>query len=127
MNWKVIGSFVSGGILLIAMLVVSLGTESTFSAWELNMSLLALGASFGWVVGIVISPYTSGEKTRLDAYAKVIGTFGSGYLLAKINPLVEHILDPKNVLDSTFGVRVALLLVPFIVVLVLVYVVRQYT
>lgn len=54
-----------------------------------------IGVAFGWIIGIVASPYTAGEKSAFSEFAKLIYGFVSGYVLSKLDPLISKFLDPK--------------------------------
>lgn len=105
MNWKIVGISISGLVLLGALVTLSFFVGETKIAIALNLAVLVFGASGGWIVGIVVSPYSSKEQSRFTALSKAVAVFGSGYLVGKIDKLVEKLLDPSLVLESAHGFR----------------------
>ena len=62
-------------------LSVRLGKEKDdFGDVALNLALIVLGSSLGWLIGIFLSPYDGGEEERFSGYASAISAFVSGYL-----------------------------------------------
>jgi hypothetical protein len=66
----------------------------------INLTVLAIGATVGWLFGVVLSPYDPSEKQAFRDYAKAGSVFVSGFLVAKIDKLAEHILDPNFLLSD---------------------------
>jgi hypothetical protein len=69
--------------------------NSPFSfVWALNIPsvarvlLLPGGGIAGWVVGIFLSPRGQQQQRQFETLARAIGTFISGFLLAKLAPLI---------------------------------------
>lgn len=51
--------------------------------------LCVFGGLLGWVVGIFITPLNEGEKKQFSEYAKAISAVFSGFLLAKLESVVQ--------------------------------------
>jgi hypothetical protein len=51
-----------------------------------------LGASLGWVIGILFSPYDPKEQSAFGELAKLIYGFLSGYVLSKFDPVLTTAL-----------------------------------
>jgi uncharacterized YccA/Bax inhibitor family protein len=126
MNWKIIGSSVFGLVLLVALVVLSYFVGETRVPIALNLTVLIFGATGGWIVGIVVSPYSTEEQSRFTALSKAVAVFGSGYLIGKVDKLVEKLLDPSLVLESVHGFRLLAGLSAFALVMVITFVYRQY-
>jgi outer membrane protein OmpA-like peptidoglycan-associated protein len=79
-----------------------------------------LGASLGWLLGIVLEPFTSGEAGKFITYAGAISTFFAGYGAGKLDDLIKYIFNPQN-LTRRRAFHGALFLVSFVVTLIVVY------
>ena len=84
-NWKIIGSSLSALVLFAAFCVLSFYVGETNLSIALNLAVLVFGASLGWVVGIVVSPYSrkvsAQMRLRFDDISMAILT---GILMACI-------------------------------------------
>lgn len=61
------------------------------------LQLLALtGAIAGWVAGVLAAPFSEHEKQQFGGLAKVISGFVTGYLLSKIDPLINALVKPEG-------------------------------
>lgn len=126
MNWKIAGSSISGFVLFAALCVLSFFVGETKITIALNLAVLVFGASGGWIVGIVVSPYSTEEQSRFTALSKAVAAFGSGYLVGKIDELIEKLLDPSLALESVHGFRLLAGLSAFALAMVITFVYRQY-
>ena len=126
MNWKLIGSSISGILLLAALVVLCFYVGDTSIATAVNLAVIIFGVSIGWIIGIVVSPYSVKEQARFTALSKAVAVFASGYLAAKIDKLVEKLLDPSFALESVHGFRLLARLSAFTLATVITFVYRQY-
>jgi hypothetical protein len=127
MNWKIIASTGAAALIAGTMVVLSFCIGETKSIVVLNLAILALGFSVGWVAGILISPYDTEESKRFSVLTKAVGVFASGYLVGKIDKLVERIFDPNFVFDSIHGFRIVAFLSVAIVAMLVTFIYRWYT
>jgi hypothetical protein len=93
----------------------------------INLALFVGGWAFGWVLGTLVAPYDENEATLFSSISKAASAFVSGYLLAKIDPLVTYLLDPKAGFSSLFVFRVILLISVTIIIMLVVFFARKYT
>ncbi|MCI0513786.1 hypothetical protein L0128_11275 [candidate division KSB1 bacterium] len=93
----------------------------------LNLLLVVFGLALGWLLGILVSPYSSREAKKCSEYAKVLGVFVSGYLVAKIDPVIAALFNPTFVLDFIPGFRLIAFLVSLTIGLLITFVFRQYS
>jgi hypothetical protein len=100
----------------------SIGVDQT--ARTLNVLLCVAGGVFGWIAGTLLTP----RKEEKNDFARVGGalmTFITGFLLAKVEPLIDAQLkagsDPSGML-----IRVLLFSVSFAVGALFVFVGRRY-
>ena len=105
LNWKTIIGLLSGVVMFLFLLwaahVVHGGVMRP--AFALTFVLALFGVSLGWLVGLLASPYDNTELQRFAKYAGVLATFLTGYVAAKLDPVVEQALAkyPINVDDVT--------------------------
>jgi hypothetical protein len=62
---------------------------------ELQLLVLVgiFGGAGGWIVGILASPYNSTEGSKFSELAKLVYGFLTGYVISKIDPVVNRFLD----------------------------------
>ena len=99
---------------------------SQTSGYALNVSILVLGSSFGWLGGTFISPYTEKEQTEFAGYVKALSVFLSGYLVAKINDIVGTVFSPAFLASPEAAFRMILSLAANTVALVFTFLMRRY-
>jgi hypothetical protein len=87
------------------------------------------GCILGWVIGIITSPYDETDGKKIDKFVKMIGTFLSGYILAKLDKVFEHFLSVdsvKSALDNIYGIRALFFVSYFLLTWLVVFVYRLY-
>jgi hypothetical protein len=126
MNYKLVGS--AGGAVALAATVVygCFRLADSPQSFATNLLVITFGAAIGWLLGIVLSPYTREEERRFGDYAKGFAVFASGYLVGKIDKLLSSLLDPEFVLDPMRGFRVMAFLTSLIISLIATFVFRRY-
>lgn len=86
-----IGAFVAG--LAAAMVVV----WYCYHSGSRQLALISIvAATFGWVVGLLSAPRSREEKSHFSELAKVISGFVTGYLLSKIDPLIQWLSEASS-------------------------------
>lgn len=76
--------------------------------------------SLGWLLGIVLQPFTSGEAGKFVTYAGAISAFVTGYGAGKLDDLIKYIFNPQN-LTTRRAFHGVLFLVSFVIALIVVY------
>lgn len=122
----VVPGYLLGSFILIGLVYVSYSLQDTHPERFFNMLLLAGGGIAGWVVGILLSPRGQQQQRQFETLGRAIGTFVSGFVLAKLAPLFEHLTSDKT-WSLTDGVRLLILLVSFLLGLLFVFVGRTQT
>ena len=85
------------------------------------------GVALGNILGFFVSPYNQGEKTAFSEYAKVIATFVTGFLLSKLDKLLEAVADPKILHDHpVYGARALIFAITVATATVSTYVFRMH-
>ena len=52
----------------------------------------AAGTALGWVIGIVVSPYSTSEQHSFASIGKIVYGFLSGYALSKFDPVITTLI-----------------------------------
>jgi hypothetical protein len=95
----VIGGYVVG-IIFYAVLIWFSQTYNGGRDTAVIIFSTAIGSAFGWVIGLVATPYNQDESRRLSEIAKVTYGFITGYLLSKIDPILTDLFS-RAIHDST--------------------------
>jgi Na+/H+-translocating membrane pyrophosphatase len=126
MNWKlwVTGSAVAifGGILLVLSMLIGEPMTTRY----INVALLILGASGGWLMGTVISPYDGNERREFSTYAKAVTAFASGYGVAKLDKALDVIFSSGMLLRPISGFRTVATASAFLIATLCTFVFRRY-
>ena len=96
------------------------------AAFAMNSAILVLGTSFGWLLGTIVSPYNPQEETQFATYTKAFSAFLSGYLVAKIDKIVEHLFSPEFLSAPEAAFRMILFLAAVVVATVFTFLNRRY-
>lgn len=126
-NYKLVGSSVSALLLVGALATLSVVYPTDKTGISFSLLIVVLGLAIGWLLGIVVSPYTKEEKESFTEYAKALGLFVSGYLVGKIDKAVEAIFNPTFLIDNPAnGFRLMAFVAAVIVAVVITFVFRMY-
>lgn len=125
-NYKVISTavfaFFFAGILVYLIIRSESETDQL-----MTFILCTAGCVLGWLVGIVTTPYGAEDKDKITNFSKMAGTFISGYLLSKVNKILDDLMAPNKILSTLAGPRFVLFLSFFIITYITVFVFRIYT
>lgn len=120
----VVPGYILGTLILIGLVYVSYALQNTHPERFFNMLLLAAGGTSGWVAGILLSPRGQQQQRQFETLGRAIGTFISGFLLAKIAPLFEGLAGDKATWTLINGTRSLILIISFFLGLLFVFVGR---
>jgi hypothetical protein len=113
------------GVMDLELLVCCFVVGSYRRDYAVNISILVLGTSLGWILGMALSPYNVKEQGDFGAYLKAVSAFFSGYLVAKIDPLAKY-LSPMFQSTPDQGFRIILFFAALIVSMGMTFVNRRY-
>jgi hypothetical protein len=65
---------------------------------------MVFGSALGWVVGLILSPYDSGERAAFANVGKLVYGFLSGYFVSKMDPVVTDIT--RNGVTTSPGILI---------------------
>jgi hypothetical protein len=82
------------------------------------------GMAVGHILGFFASPYNQGEKAAFSEYGKAIAAFVSGFLLSKLDKLLEVVADPVN--HPIPGARALIFIIAMATATITTYVFRRH-
>jgi hypothetical protein len=128
LNFKQVSTATFAAIFDWIILICCFSVRNTRTDVFLNLSIFVLGASVGWLIGVLIAPYTAKEQTEFAQYVGIVSTFVSGYLVAKLDPTITKILSPDYLLalTATAGFRVIVFSSSLLVATLITFVFRKY-
>jgi hypothetical protein len=92
----------------------------------LNLTIVLASVCVGWLLGTFISPETTSEQSRFMTYGKAVSAFVSGYLVSKLDKVVEMILSPQTLAVPVASFRLAASVAAVISALLVTYILRAY-
>jgi D-alanyl-lipoteichoic acid acyltransferase DltB (MBOAT superfamily) len=126
MNWKLIMSTIAAFVLGVTIVILTFYIGDTTTIKVLSLSIIVLGISIGWVIGIIISPYDTSESKQFSIFAKTLATFISGYLIGKIDKFIEEIFKPSFLFDSVNGFRMIAFVSVLLISMLITFIYRTY-
>lgn len=99
MDWSNISGTKIGYVLGVAALIGILASAFfTPGPASLNILIVIAAGLIGWTVGILMTPATPGEQKKFSEYGKALATFVTGYVVGKLDKLVDPVLsNPESV------------------------------
>lgn len=126
MNYKIVASTVSAAALGIGLLALCFLVGQGPEVRALNIAVVLFGASTGWLVGILLSPYDPKEASTFPRYAAAASAFASGYLVSKLDRVLEELLKPEFLFSPVPAFRLLAGLSAFATAAITTYVYRTY-
>jgi hypothetical protein len=127
-----VSSYAALGILIVVFLiliVLCFLTARTTDDASLSIAIFMAAMLLGWLTGFLLSPGTAREEARFGAAAKAISAFASGFLLAKLDNLLNALLAPKMVVEASSvlpAFRITIALSGFAGTVIYMYIARTY-
>ena len=128
LNYKIIGSTLSAMVLFGTLLLCANSSAIAPNETEfvLHVSFMVVGATIGWIIGILSSPYGEKEKEQFSTIVKGVTVFFSGYALAKVDPIITELLKPEAFLQPVVAFRAIAFLTSFLLAMLITFVYRKY-
>jgi uncharacterized membrane protein len=115
-------SLIYGFLLIFAFCIYQHRPETSF-IW---LSVF-LGVSLGWFLGILATPYNLSEQKRLSDINKVAYGFLTGYLISKIDAVLNALMSTEDLLrKERLWVFVVVLVIALLATFITTYVNRSY-
>jgi hypothetical protein len=85
-------------------------------------------AALGWIFGIMISPYNSGERSAFSEHARLVYGFVTGYVISKLDPLLTRLIETKSGqgLDQRLFAVALFAIASFLIAIGVTYISRSY-
>jgi hypothetical protein len=94
---------------------------------SINILIVMIGVILGWPVGVYFSPFNKEDAKRLSVIGKSAAAFVSGYLLSKIEPIIQAQIEiAKSDISSMPWLQLGLFVSAFLLSAVLVFEGRSY-
>lgn len=123
----VLPGYILGSIILVCAVWASYHLDSDSTERYFTMLLVPAGGLLGWVLGIFLSPRGASQQQQFQTLGRAIGTFVSGFLLAKLGPIFDKALASDHAWTLKDGIRVLLFFISFCLGLLFVFVGRTAT
>lgn len=127
MNTHLKISIVFAATLLVLLFLLCWRVGGDAETWYLNVGVFVFSWALGWLIGTLVAPYDPAESTMFRNISRALSAFVSGYLLAKIDPLVGAIFRPEFILQPVHGFRAIVFFSVTAVVTIVVFFARKYT
>jgi hypothetical protein len=92
----------------------------------LNLAVILASICSGWLLGTFISPESGREQKSFMTYGKAVSAFVSGYLVSKLDKVIDRILLPETLAMPVAAFRLAGAIAAVISALLVTYIVRAY-
>lgn len=125
-NIKVFGSALVSVAFTGALLSLACSSEEEILYQNINIMIVLCGLSSGWLLGILISPYSIKEQNNFSNYTKAFAVFFSGYLIGKLDKVIGELFQPDIFFDITNGFRALLFISSIVVSMITTFIFRQY-
>jgi len=125
-NYKVLSTVLFGAVFAGILTGLILYSEKQ-EEWPVTFILCTAGCVLGCLIGIITTPYSTQDTDKLQNFSKMAGTFLSGYILAKLDKILEELMKPETFIHSLAGIRFVLTISFFIMSYIVVFVFRSYT
>lgn len=126
MDLRLIVAVLAATTIMATLVVLSVRIKKEPVDVALNITCVLLGVAIGWLAGIFLSPYSEAQAAQWRQYAQAVSIFVSGYLLAKIDPLITRVLSAEAVLSVVAGFRLATFMITAIVAMITTFAIRTY-
>lgn len=113
-------------VLLWACWQFSVETEFNARVFAQNVLLCLFGAMAGWGTGILATPIRKLDEARFEKLGKIISAFLAGYVVSKLDRLLETALFGEDALLASSWERAGLVVTSFLVMLIVVFINRSY-
>jgi len=112
--------------ILLATLVVIAFFLETGADRLVTLALMCCSSAVGYSLGVFITPYNAKEKSEFYQIGKFVSALITGFVLAKLEPVVSKILSSDQMVTPAGLFRLASVSTSFLVSLIGVFVYRKY-
>jgi hypothetical protein len=126
MNYKIIAGTISAPLLGASLIALAFFIGDGREARAVNLVILVLGGSLGWLAGVIVSPYDKSENKVFPKYVAAVSTFASGYLVSKADRVLDALLKPEFIASATGAFRICGGISAIVVAMLITYIYRAY-
>jgi len=130
MNLKTKFGLALGPVVLAILLVVARLVHGSWTKEGFAISLLigTSGVVIGWLIGLLLTPYTKREEKKFTVYTSGLTGLVSGYVFTKIiDPTLTHLFKDGAILEnSVYGANLLIFAAALIASVISSYAYREY-
>jgi predicted secreted protein len=126
MDVRMWGATVSAIVFGLVMVVLCIAVADSGVDRCLNIAILMVALASGWLLGVVASPYNNPEAKRFASYTKVISAIVSGYVLGKLDRVIERAVESDQFPSAIESFRMMLFVAALIVAVLVTHAYRSY-
>ena len=93
---------------------------------KFNYLIVIGGGLTGWVIGILITPTSRGERAQFSEYGKAISAFVTGFVAAKIDKIFDLATKDGGGINEVFVGRLMLFASAFALGVLMTFIWRRY-
>ncbi|MBN9297535.1 MAG: hypothetical protein J0I41_11015 [Filimonas sp.] len=127
LNYKLITTAIAAFLFGTALFIIAYFAEPDPKIYPFTLLIGITGCVLGWLAGILSAPYDKSDENKLGRFAKLVGTFLSGYVVSKLDRVLEGVIGPSAILPTTTAIRILLFICSFCLIWIVVYCFREYT
>lgn len=125
-NYNLRATMISGVVVGLALIILAYLVGPGHDQYPITYIICISGYILGWIVAIISTPMNEIDKDKIGRFTGLVGSFLSGYLLSKLDKVIEEILNPDQIFTYLIGARVLLFICCFGITFILVFYYRQY-
>jgi hypothetical protein len=125
-NLKVTISSIVIFIFIFLLLIVAYLSSSGQKDLTFTFLICLFGSIIGWLVAMVVTPYGQADETSLKSFSKIIGSFLTGYVLSKLDKIIETFINNNDYTNELILTRLMLFVSFFFLFWILVFNYRRY-
>ena len=126
LNYKIIGTALAAFALSVVIITGCFFITADASERALNLAILVTGYAIGWVIGVLATPYGSGEEQRFAGYKQAISAFVGGYLISKLDSTLVNVLSWNTLQSNIAAYRLFSFTSAILISLLITFVFRRY-
>jgi uncharacterized membrane protein YeaQ/YmgE (transglycosylase-associated protein family) len=124
-KYSLVPAIVSAIIVVPALVYLAWRVSPGDKDYPVTYIICLCGYVLGWILAIISTPMDKSDEDKISRFTKVVGTFLTGYLLGKIDKLIETITNP-SFLTTLGGIRLLLFLCCCGFTFIMVFYYREY-
>jgi|SRR5689334_19182258 len=124
--YNLLATVLSGIIIGSALIFFAYKVGTGKDVYPITFLICIFGYILGWIIALISTPMSKNDEDGISKFSKVVGTFISGYLLSKLDKVLEAIFNPASLFTTIAGPRLLLFACCFGLTFILVFYYRRY-